>query len=200
MLKVYGDVYSGNCFKVKLLLSHLKIQHQWIHVDILKSESRTPEFLSKNPNGKIPVVELEPDVFLWESSAILAYLADGTRFWPDDRLERAYVQQWMAFEQFSHEPHIAVARYIVRYLNRPPALEESLRQKMGPGYRALDVMEKHLSSRTFFVAQRYTIADIALYGYTHVAHEGDFDLSKYSAISSWIERVRAQVGYIDMDE
>jgi glutathione S-transferase len=198
-VKVYGDVYSGNCFKVKLLLSHLALPHEWVHVDILKKETRTPEFLAKNPNGKIPLIEIEPGTFLSESSAILAYLAEGTSFLPKDRLERARVFQWMSFEQYSHEPYIATARFIIRYLGRPSRLEESLQQKMAPGYQALDVMEQHLTSRAFFVAERYTIADIALYAYTHVAQEGGFDLSKYSGIASWMVRVQSQTGYVGMD-
>lgn len=199
MLKVYGDVYSGNCFKVKLLLSHLALPHEWVHVDILKKETRTSDFLTKNPYGKIPLIEIEPGTFLSESSAILAYLAEGTSFLPKDRLERARVLQWMSFEQYSHEPYIATARFIIRYLGRPSRLEENLQQKMAPGYQALDVMEQHLSSQAFFVAERYTIADIALYAYTHVAHEGSFDMSKYSAIVSWMARVRSQAGYVGMD-
>ncbi|HKQ23269.1 MAG TPA: glutathione S-transferase family protein [Burkholderiales bacterium] len=199
MLRVYGDIYSGNCFKVKLLLSHLALPHEWVHVDILKKETRTPEFLAKNRNGKIPLIEIEPGTFLSESPAILAYLAEGTSFLPKDRLERARVLQWMSFEQYSHEPYIATARFIVRYLGRPSTLEESLQQKIAPGYRALDVMEQHLSSLAFFVAERYTIADIALYAYTHVAQEGGFDMAKYSAIDSWMARVRSQTGYVGMD-
>ena len=199
MLRVYGDVYSGNCFKVKLLLSHLALPHEWVHVDILKKETRTPEFIAKNRNGKIPLIEIEPGTFLSESPAILAYLAEGTSFLPKDRLERARVLQWMSFEQYSHEPYIATARFIVRYLGRPSTLEESLQQKMAPGYQALDVMEQHLSSLAFFVAERYTIADIALYAYTHVAQEGGFDMAKYSAIASWMTRVRSQTGYVGMD-
>jgi len=199
VLTVYGDVYSGNCFKVKLLLSHLALPHEWVHVDILKKETRTREFLAKNPNGKIPLIEIEPGVFLSESPAILVYLAEGTSFLPKDRLERARVLQWMSFEQYSHEPYIAGARFIIRYLGRPPGLEKSLQQKMAPGYQALDVMEQHMSSRAFFVADRYTIADIALYAYTHVAHEGGFDMSKYAAIASWTARVRSQAGYVGMD-
>jgi len=199
VLKVYGDVYSGNCFKVKLLLSHLALPHEWVHVDILKKETRTSNFLAKNPYGKIPLIEIEPGTFLSESSAILNYLAEGTSFLPKDRLERARILQWMSFEQYSHEPYIATARFIIRYLGRPSHLEENLQQKMGPGYQALDAMEQHLSSQAFFVAERYTIADIGLYAYTHVAHEGGFDMSKYSAIASWIARVRSQAGYVGMD-
>ena len=199
MLKVYGDVYSGNCFKVKLILKQLNQPYEWIHVNILEKETRTAEFLAKNPNGRIPLLELDNGVMLAESNAILHYLAEGSAFLPDDRLARAQVLQWMFFEQYSHEPFIATARYIVRYLGRPAEHEERLQQKMLPGYQALDVMEQHLKARLFFVGGRYSIADIALYAYTHVAHEGGFDLANYAAVRAWIDRVRAQPGYVEMD-
>ena len=199
MLKVYGDVYSGNCFKVKLILKQLNLPVEWIHVNILEKETRTAEFLARNPNGRIPLLELEDGVLLAESNAILHYLAEGSALLPDDRLARAQVLQWMFFEQYSHEPFIATARYIVRYLGRPAEHEERLQQKMLPGYQALDVMEQHLKGRLFFVGGRYSIADIALYAYTHVAHEGGFDLTKYTAVRAWIDRVRAQPGYVEMD-
>lgn len=199
MLKVYGDVFSGNCFKVKLLLQHLNQPHEWVHVNILEKETRTPEFLAKNPNGRIPLLELDNGVLLPESNAILHYLADGSAYLPSDRLMHAQVLQWMFFEQYSHEPYVATARYIVRYLGRPAEHEERLQQKMAPGYSALDIMEQHLKARLFFVNGRYSIADIALYAYTHVAHEGGFDLAKYPLIRAWIDRVRAQPGYVEMD-
>ncbi len=199
MLKVYGDVYSGNCFKVKLILKQLNQPYEWIHVNILENETRTPEFLAKNPNGRIPLLELEHGVLLAESNAILHYLAEGSAYLSADRLARAQVLQWMFFEQYSHEPFIATARYIVRYLGRPAEHEERLQQKMLPGYQALDVMEQHLKARLFFVGGRYSIADIALYAYTHVAHEGGFDLANYAAVRAWIDRVRAQPGYAEMD-
>ncbi|HEX7027204.1 MAG TPA: glutathione S-transferase family protein [Gammaproteobacteria bacterium] len=197
--RVYGDIHSGNCYKIKLLMHLLDIGHEWIHVDIMQGESRTPEFLAMNPNGKVPVVRLPDSRYLFESNAILNYLAEGTDYLPADRYERAQVLQWQFFEQYSHEPFIATSRYIIRYLGRPPEQEQRLREKSAPGYRALDVMERHLSSRPFFVADRYTIADIALYAYTHVAHEGGFDLSKYIAVKDWLDRVAAQPGYVGMD-
>jgi glutathione S-transferase len=199
MLRVYGDVYSGNCYKAKLLLSHLNLPHEWIHVDILRKETRTPQFLAKNPNGKIPVLEIDGGVFLAESNAIIHYLAAGTPYLPAERLEHARVLQWLFFEQYSHEPNIATARYIVRYLGRPAEEEQRLQQRMAPGYRALDVMEQHLATQQFLVGERYTIADIALYAYTHVAHEGGFDLSGYTNIRSWLGRVKRQPGYVGMD-
>ena len=198
MLKVYGDLQSGNCYKAKLLLAQLGRPHEWVHVNILEKETRTPAFLSKNPNGKIPLLEIEEGVYLPESDAILHYLAEGTPFLPSERLLRAQVLQWLFFEQYSHEPYIAVARYIIRYLGRPEEYEPKLQEKIGPGYAALEVMERHLAGRRFFAAERYTIADIGLYAYTHVAHEGGFELSRFPAVKAWLERVKNQPGHITM--
>jgi glutathione S-transferase len=198
MLRVYGDHYSGNCYKVQLLLTQLAEPFAWVDVDILKKESRSPEFLAKNPNGKIPLLELRAGSYLAESGAILHYLAEGTPLLPVDRLLHAQVLQWMFFEQYSHEPYIATSRYIVRYLGAPASLRDQLAQKRAPGYAALEVMENHLRRHRYFVDERYTIADLALYAYTHVAHEGGFDVGKYEAIQAWCARVRAQPGYIPM--
>ena len=198
-VRVWGDVYSGNCFKVKLLLDQLGQPYEWIPVDVLKKESRTPQFMTMNPNGRIPLLQTAEGEFLPESNAILHYLADGTPMLPTDRLAHAQVLQWMFFEQYSHEPFVATARYIVRYLGRPQEREEQLQQKIAPGYAALDVMESHLKSRTYFVGEQYSIADIALYAYTHVAEEGTFDLSRFPAICAWLARVRSQPGYVGMD-
>lgn len=198
MLKVYGDHNSGNCYKVKLLLTQLAQPFQWVNVDILKQESRTPEYLEKNPNGKIPLLEIEPGIYLAESNAILHYLSEGTPLLPSDRLQHAQVLQWLFFEQYSHEPYIATARYIVRYLGSPPEYAKALAEKRAPGYAALDVMEGHLTSRPFFVGARYTIADIALYAYTHVAQEGGFELSRYESVNAWLERVRNQHDHVPM--
>lgn len=199
MLKVYGDHNSGNCYKIKLLLSQLGQPFQWVNVNILRRESRTREYLEKNPNGKIPLLEIEPGVYLAESNAILHYLGEGTPSLPSDRLLHAQVLQWLFFEQYSHEPYIATARYIVRYLGSPPDYAKTLAEKRAPGYAALGVMEAHLASRPFFVGGRYTIADIGLYAYTHVAHEGGFELSRYRNINSWLERVRSQPDHVPMD-
>lgn len=200
MLRVYGDMCSGNCYKLKLLLNQLGMKHEWHHVDIVKQEARTPEFLARNPNGKVPVVELSNGVFLCESNAIMHYLADGTPLLPHGKFQHAKVLQWMFFEQYSHEPNIATSRFIIKYLGRPADREESLKAKVAPGYKALDVMEKHLGSNTYFVADRYTIADIALYAYTHVAHEGEFDLANYPKIRAWLGRVQGQAGYVGMND
>jgi glutathione S-transferase len=198
MLRVYGDMNSGNCFKVKLVLHQLGIEYAWTPVDILKKETRTPEFLARNPVGKIPLLQLSDDVFLPESNAILYYLAEGSTLFPTDRLERARVMQWLFFEQYNHEPSVATARYIVRYLGRPAEHEQLLQRKIAEGREALGVMERHLTSRAFFVAERYSIADIALYAYTHVAHEGGIELTPFPAIRSWIARVSSQPGYVSM--
>ncbi|HEX4585450.1 MAG TPA: glutathione S-transferase family protein [Burkholderiaceae bacterium] len=200
MLRVFGDKYSGNCYKVKLLLEQLGLPYEWTHVDILKKESRTPEFLARNPVGQIPVLQIEEGVFLPESNAILNYLAEGTDYLPADRLERAQVLRWMFFEQYKHEPTVATARYIIRYLGRPAEQEQALRKKISDAHAALAVMERHLESRRFFVAERYSIADIALYAYTHVAHEGQVDLSPYPAIRAWLGRVKSEPRHISMDD
>jgi glutathione S-transferase len=200
MLKVYGDIQSGNCYKVKMLLCYLAEPHEWLHVDILRKETRTPDFLAMNPNGRIPLLMIKEGVYLAESNAILCYLADGTRFLPSDRLARAQVLQWLFFEQYSHEPYIATARYIIRYLGRPKEEEARLESRMAPGYAALGVMEKHLAARRYFVSEQYTIADIALYAYTHVAHEGGFDLSRFPAVNAWLERVRKEPRHVTMSD
>lgn len=198
-VRVWGDVYSGNCYKVKLLLKQLRQPYEWIHVNILDKETRTPAFLAMNPNGRIPLLQTAGGDYLAESNAILHYLADGTPLVPAAPLAHAQVLQWMFFEQYSHEPYIATARFIVRYLGRPAEHEAALQQKMAPGYAALDVMEGHLATRKFFVGDQYSIADIALYAYTHVAHEGGFDLHAHPAVRAWLARVQDEAGYVEMD-
>ena len=200
MMTLYDFNGSGNGFKVRLLLAQLGIAYTLVERDILKGETRTPEFLEKNPNGRIPTLELEDGTFLAESDAILWYLAEGTKFAPADRLERACTLQWMFFEQYSHEPYIAVARFWKHFLPKLTPLQElDLPNRMTGGYAALDVMEQHLARHRFFVGNRYGIADIALYGYTHVAQEGGFLLDNYPHVTSWLSRVAAQPGYISMD-
>jgi glutathione S-transferase len=196
MYKVYGDVNSGNCYKIKLLLTQLEQPFQWIPLDILQQETRTPEFLEKNPNGRIPVIEWEEGQFLWESNAIMYFLSEGTQFLPSNKLKSAQVLQWLFFEQYSHEPYIATSRYLIRYLNGAQKYKEVLEEKRPKGYAALDVMEKHLSKYPFFVGDKYSIADIGLYAYTHVADEGGFDLSDYPGILAWFKRIESQPHYI----
>ena len=197
MLRLHDNLTSGNGFKVRLLLAQLGLPYQRIEYDIDRRETRTPEFLVKNPNGRIPVLELEDGSFLAESNAILWYLAEGTRFLPDDRRPRAEVLQWMFFEQYSHEPNIATVRFwITHAVPVTPLIELSMPAKRAQGAAALGVMEGHLARRTFFVGERYTIADIALYAYTHVAGEGGFDLAPYENVRAWLARVAAQPGYV----
>ena len=197
-MKIYGDKQSGNCYKVKLLLALLAIEHEWIHVDILTGESETAEFLAMNPNGKIPVMALDDGRNLSESNAILNYLAEGTEYLPADSFDRAKVLQWQFFEQYSHEPYIAVARYIAKYLGMPEERRAEFESKQAGGIKALKVMEAQLQKADYLVGEQMTIADISLYGYTHVANEGGFDLSFYPAIEAWMKRIKALPGYVGM--
>jgi len=196
MTVLYDDPISGNGYKVRLMLALLGIPYRLHELDILKKETRTPWFLAKNPNGRIPVLELDDGRCLAESDAILYYLADGTPFWPEERYDRADVLRWMFFEQYSHEPYVAVARFLLHLPEKPAP--DVLAEKHAKGYAALDVMEGHLARNDFFAAGRLTIADIALYAYTHVAEEGGFDLSRYPAIGRWLHRVAAVPGYVPM--
>lgn len=177
MFKLYDFLPSGNCYKIRLVLNQLSIPFERINVDILKGETRTAEFLSKNPNGRVPVLEIDSGQFIAESNAILFYLSADTNFFPNDHFERSQVLQWLFFEQYSHEPFIATSRYWISILGKADEYREALNQKREPGYAALAVMERHLTEHNFFVGG-YTIADIALFAYTHVADEGGFDLTR----------------------
>jgi glutathione S-transferase len=196
MFKVYGMHSSGNCYKVKLLLTQLDQPFEWIEVDTMQKQTRTPEFLALNPNGKIPLLEIAPGDRLTESNAILCYLAEGTPYLPSGRRDRAEVLKWMFWEQYSHEPYIATARYIRHFLKNPD--DPSLPQRTERGYAALALMEKHLSSHEFFVCETYTIADIALFAYTHVAGQGGFDLSRFPALRAWFARVAMTPRFIPL--
>ena len=198
MYKVYGDAQSGNCYKIKLLMSHLAIESEWEHVNILGGGTHTDEFLAMNPNGKIPVMKLPDGNYLWESNAILNYLADGTDYLPSDPFLRAKVLQWQFFEQYSHEPYIATARFIVKYLGRPKKHETALQAKKASGYKALQVMETHLEHNKWLVGDDITIADISLYGYTHVAPEGGYGLTDFPFIMEWLKRVREHPKHVKM--
>ncbi|MBD2529107.1 glutathione S-transferase family protein [Nostoc flagelliforme FACHB-838] len=200
LLHLYDFLPSGNGYKIRLLLTQLGMPFERIELNILKGETRTPEFLSKNPNGKIPVLEIEPGKYLAESNAILVYLSEGTEFFPYDRFLRAQVLQWLCFEQYSHEPFIATSRFLISILGKTEEYSETIKEKREHGYAALNLMEKHLMSHTFFVGERYTIADIALFAYTHVADEGGFDLTQFPAIQAWIERVKSQPSYINITQ
>jgi glutathione S-transferase len=198
MLKVYGMSSSGNCFKIKLLLEQLGKPYVWEEIDIMQGSTRTKEFLAMNPNGKVPTLEIEPGVFLAESNAILHYIAEDTAFMPIGKLARARELQWMFFEQYSHEPYIAVARFICKFLPADHARRSELPRLLERGNQALSVMEEHLATRTFFVDERYSIADIALFAYTHEADIGGFDLPAYPAVSRWLERVAQQPRFFPM--
>ncbi len=198
MVKVYGMSVSGNCHKVRMVLEALGQPYQWTEIDTVAGETRTPEYLAMNANGKVPVLEIQPGVYLPESNAIISFLADGSVLMPTERLERARVLQWLFFEQYSHEPYIAVARFLRRFHPDPEAQRALADSKMAGGNRALDVMESHLRSHPFFVGGRYTIADVALFAYTHVAHEGGFDLARFPAVKAWLSRVENQPGFVRM--
>jgi len=198
MYKVYGDMLSGNCYKIKMLLTFLNIEHEWIHVDILNGETQTEAFKSINPNGKIPLLVIDDGQVLAESNAILNYLAEGTEYLPRSKFERASVLQWQFFEQYSHEPYIAVARYINKYLGLPSDRMAEYESKQSGGHKALKVMEEHLTNKTYFVGNNISIADISLFAYTQVAHEGGFDLAGYPNILAWIKRIQDLPDYIEM--
>ncbi len=196
MLTLYDFLPSGNGYKVRLLLSQLGIPFKLVEKDILKGETRTPEFLAINPDGRIPTVQFDDGRILAQSNAIMFYFAEGTRFLPTDRFERAEALQWMFFEQYSHEPYIAVARLWIHELHKRLEWAERLKEKWQKGYQALDVLERRLKDHPFLAGRAYSIADIALYAYTHVAEEGDFDLGRYPAIRAWLDRVADRPGHV----
>ena len=196
MYRLYDFLPSGNGYKVRLLLNLLEIPFTRIDLNILEGETRTPEFLQKNPNGKIPLLQITPDKFLAESNAILYYLSQETDYFPQDKYAQAQVMQWLFFEQYSHEPFIATLRYWISILQQPEKYREQLEQKQKLGYAALKMMEQHLRHRHYFVGETYTIADIGLYAYTHVAEEGGFDLQKFPYIEAWFERIEAHPRHI----
>ena len=201
MLTLYDNLSSGNGYKVRLTLHQLAIPYTRIELDIDKRETRTPKFLAKNPNGRIPTLELDDGSYLPESNAIIFYLADATALLPSDRLARAQALQWMFFEQYSHEPNIATSRYWLTHgIEITPERQTMLEAKKKAGQDALAVMEQHLQRQSFFVGERYSIADIALYAYTHVAEEGGFALAPYSAIRAWLARVAQQPRHIPITQ
>lgn len=195
---VFGGSDSGNCYKVKLLLTQLGLPFEWRETDPVKQDTRTPEFLALNPAGQVPLLQIKPEMVLAESNAILCYLADETQFWPSDRYARAQTLQWLFFEQYSHEPYIAVARFISKYLPEDHPRRADLSRLREKGYSALKVMEQHLSQREFFVGDRYSIADIALFAYTHVAADGGFDLNAVPHVQKWIARIQQQPNFISI--
>lgn len=191
---------SGNCYKLRLAMAQLDIPFQIHEVDILKGESRTPEFLALNPNGKVPALRLETGELLAESNAILFFLAEGTELLPDNRICKAEMLQWMFFEQYSHEPYIAAARFWLKLMKGGRELKANMLDDWWErGYQALGVMERHLENHDFFAADRYSIADIALYAYTHVAEDGEFEFTDFPRVRTWMERVQNQPSHVTMD-
>lgn len=193
---VYGTRSSGNCHKVKMVLEVTRQPYDWHEIDIMKAETRTPEFLRLNPNGKVPVVSLDDGSVLAESNAILWYFGEGTPLVPDDRLQRAQMLQWMFFEQYTHEPAIAVARFICAFMKRTD--DPRLPDLKARGERALNVMEQHLTGRQFFVGQHLSLADLALFAYTHKANDGGIPLERFAAVRAWLERCLAERGVTEM--
>lgn len=199
MHTLYNMQNSGNCYKLRLAMTQLAQPYRLEDIDILKGESRTPAFLAMNPNGRIPLLQLADGRFLPESNAALYYLAEGTPLLPDDRFERAQTLQWMFFEQYSHEPYIAVARFWRTLVADGETLKrDRFPEWMERGHAALGVMDQYLAERAFFAGSAYSIADIALYAYTHMAEDGGFDLSGYAGILGWLERINGQPGHIDI--
>ncbi|TGM37765.1 glutathione S-transferase family protein [Leptospira biflexa] len=197
-MKIYGDHQSGNCYKLQLVASFLGITYEWIQLDIKNGDTKSESFLKLNPNGKIPILVLDDGKVLSESNAILNYLAEGSEFLPKDPYLRAKVLQWQFFEQYSHEPYIAVARFIQHYLGIPDERRVEYESKQSGGHKALKVMEIQLEKTPYLIGDFMTIADISLFAYTHVANEGGFDLSQYPKINQWIERIKNQKKFIPM--
>jgi glutathione S-transferase len=192
---LYNSQVSGNCYKVRLLFAHLGLEYERSEVDVVDRSNRLDLLGDLNPALRVPTVVLDDGRPLAESNAILFHFAEGTPYLPEDRYELAQVLQWLFFEQYSHEPNIAVVRFWVAYSGAPPA-EAEVEARRRAGYAALDAMERHLAGRAFHVGDRYTIADISLYAYTHVAAEGGFDLTRYPAIGAWLDRVAEQPGHV----
>jgi glutathione S-transferase len=196
MFTVYGMRASGNCYKIELALRQLDLPYRWVEVDIFAGASRTPEFLARNPNGRVPLLQLPGGEYLAESNAILCYLADGSALMPGDRLARALALQWMFFEQYSHEPYVAVARFIARFLPADHPRRAELPRLRQRGDEALAVLDGRLAGRDFVLDSGYSVADIALYAYTHSAADGGFELSRHPNIQAWLARVAATPGFI----
>ncbi|MEM6300707.1 MAG: glutathione S-transferase family protein [Pseudomonadota bacterium] len=197
-MKIFGDKRSGNCYKVQLVCELLDLVYEWEKVDILAGDTSQENFLGKNPNGKIPVLELDDGRCLSESNAIINYLAAASPLIPDDPFDAAKVLQWQFFEQYSHEPYIAVARFIAKYLGMPQDRVEEYEAKQAGGHRALAVIEEQLGQTRFLVGETMTTADISLYAYTHVAHEGGFELTHYPQIRGWVSAIEKTPGYVPL--
>jgi glutathione S-transferase len=203
MITLHESAVSGNCYKVRLLLAQLGIPVRRVEFDVeaLKAgKTHSDAFLAMNPEGRVPVAELEDGSFLPESNAILCYFAEGTSLMPADRLERAHVLRWLFWEQYSHEPYIAVVRAWRCYFGIPAGREAELPVREARGYTALDILERVLARQPFLVGDSYTIADIAVYAYSHVAHEGGFEMGRYPAVAAWLARVAAQPGHVKITD
>ena len=196
---LYDSPVSGNCYKVRLLLAHLGIPYERRTVDVVDRSNRLEVLGGLNPALRVPTLVLDDGRPLAESGAILWYLAEGSRFVPEGSYERAQVLQWMFFEQYDHEPAIAVARFWLAYSGRPEEFANRLPERQTAGRRALAAMDEHLAGRNYLVGDRLTLADLALYAYTHVAHEGGFDLSPYPAVRDWLDRVASEPGHVPID-
>ncbi len=189
-MKIYGDRQSGNCYKLILAASLLNIRYQWSEIDILNGDTQTSDFLAKNPNGKIPLLELENGDTLSESNAILNYLCEGSTYYPADIWVRAKIHQWQFFEQYSHEPFIAVSRFINKYLGMPEDRKQDYLDKQEGGNKALAVMEAQLKNTIFLTGDYPTTSDISLFAYTHVAEEGGFNLHDYPYVKAWVKKIK----------
>lgn len=196
---LYNSPVSGNCYKVRLLLAQLGVPYETRELSVVDRSDRAGVLGELNPALRIPTVVLDDGRPLAESNAILWFFGDGTPLVPEDRYERAQALQWMFFEQYSHEPYIAVARFLRSYSGRAEEHAELIESKLPGGHAALQAMEQHLADRAFLVSERYTVADIALYAYTHVAPEGGFDLDPYPALRGWLARVASQPGHVPID-
>ncbi len=198
--RLYGDSRSGNCYKAALMLRLLGKPFDWVETDVMARATRTTEFLAKNPNGRVPLLQLPDGRYLAESNAMLLHLAEGSRWIPQDAYQRALVYQWMFFEQYTHEPAIAVARFIVLFAKTADSQPERMKLLTDNGYAALGVMERQLGKTPFIAGDEFSVADIALYAYTHVAEEGGFELAASPAVVEWLARVEAQPGHVSMAE
>lgn len=199
MITIYGDKRSGNCYKIQLICALLDIEHSYVEMDLLGGDTKKPEFLEKTPVGKIPIIELADGRVLSESNAIINYLANGSAYYPDDIFAQAKIQQWQFFEQYSHEPYIAVARFIQHYLGLPESRRKQYERKHPPGYKALEIMNNQLALTNYLASDNCTTADVALYAYTHVAHEGGFDLARFEHINRWFDQIEALPKYVAMN-